>query len=128
MSNNGWESFCQICSRIASAVNCRRNPRQLTAASSLKIRQLTAAGAFSSFTCVFQPSQMCQQQFSNFMATVMDLNWRKYNKCLCIIDFSSCCDRFSNLRSVIWTTFNWQLMRTTIICKEKICIAQKSKQ
>jgi hypothetical protein len=46
------------------AVNYRGFPRQLTAAGFLIPRQLTAEGAKAYFTCVSQPSLMCQQQFS----------------------------------------------------------------
>jgi len=38
-------------------------PRQLTAAGSFLL-QLTAAGVFRYFTRVFQPLQMCEQQFT----------------------------------------------------------------
>jgi hypothetical protein len=47
-----------------SAVNCRGIPRQLAAAGFLIPRQLTAEGAKTYFTCVSQPSLMCEQQFS----------------------------------------------------------------
>ena len=58
--------LCLFCSYNRSlAVNCRWIPRQLTAAGSLKVQQLTAAGVFSSSICVFQPNQMCIQQFSS---------------------------------------------------------------
>ena len=48
-----------------SAVNYRGIPRQLTAAGFQIPRQLTAEGAKAYFTCVSQPSLMCEQQFSN---------------------------------------------------------------
>jgi hypothetical protein len=64
-SNNGWESFCRICSRSASAINCRWIPRQLTACRRFFYNSaVNCRRGISSFKCVFQPSQMCEQQFS----------------------------------------------------------------
>jgi len=61
----------------SSALNCRRFHRWLAAASPVIHRQLTAAGAFQSFICVFQPLMMCQQQISIFK---YDMFW-KNNYC-----------------------------------------------
>jgi len=42
-------------------------PWHLTVPGFTILWQLTAAGAFQSFTGVFQPFKMCQHQFSNFL-------------------------------------------------------------
>jgi hypothetical protein len=57
-----WKKKNTFC--FSSVVNCRGFPRQLTAAGCLIPRQLTTEGAKLYFTCVSQPFQMCEQQFS----------------------------------------------------------------